>query len=256
MTQLAVLFALVAGQAAETPPPATTPPPVLRMEGTTSAPSAQPAPAPAPAPASPAAPAVNDAPARGAPVFLTINANRKDVLLLRADDGETACTVPCNQLVPAGPKDQYYLGGKGLTNSNNFDLAEGIRGARLDVRAGTKAGKIAGIILTALGVQLFPSGILSMVSWGILQDPKVQAQIASSGQQQLISPTVTLVLAIVYLAVGGAALTSGVILWPTNGTTVKMTPMEPPAFPPSAAPPSVPEVPSAPTEAPPPPAGS
>jgi hypothetical protein len=81
----------------------------------------------------------------------------------------------------------------------------------------------------------------------------VQAQIAQSGQQQIISPTVTLVLAIVYLAVGGAALTSGIILWPTNTTTMKVSPMEVPAFAPSAAPPSVPDAPPpapAPTPAP------
>jgi hypothetical protein len=244
MTPLVVLLPLLIGQA-ETPPPATSSPPMLRMEGTTTAPTAQPAPAPAQAPDVPArgqAPAEPVPSARGAPVFLTINSNRKDLLLIRADNDETACTVPCDKLVPAGPKDEYFLGGKGITNSNNFDLADGIKGARIDVRAGSKAGKIAGIILTAIGAPMLLSGGLNMVSWGILQDPAIQAQIAQSGQQSFISPTVTLVIALIELAVGAGAFTTGVILWPMNTTTMTVKPMEPPV------PVSAPEPPAPPAE--------
>lgn len=236
------------GEATAAPPPP--PPPVLRMEGSTAAPE-QPA-APAPPAAAPPAPV-----ARHAPVFLTINSNRADVKLLRADDDAVACTVPCNQLVPAGPKDIYYLGGKGITNSSEFDLAEGIKAAQVDLYAGTKAGKIAGIILTALGGMLLINGGTSMLSWGIQQDPAIQARYAQSGTQPLISPTVSLVLALLELGVGAAAFTTGVILWPTNSTRMKLKPVEPPgqptpAQPPAEAPqpPGVPEPPAA--DAPPP----
>ena len=251
MTPLVLLLPLLAAQT-EAPPPATTAPPVLRMEGST---AAQPTPAPAPVPAAATpAPAPADAPAaappspgtRGAPVYLTINSNRSDVQLLSPDRDDPVCTVPCNRLVPAGPKDKYFLGGNGLTNSNDFDLAEGIKAARIDVRAGKRGGKIAGIILTAVGLPFVLSGGLSMASWGIQQDPAIQAQIAASGQTQLISPTVTLVIALVELIVGAAAGTAGLILWPMNTTTMKVTPIEPPA---------VTEAPAAPVEpAPAPPA--
>lgn len=246
MTHLLVLLPLLAGQT-ESPPPATTPPPVLRMEGSTTnpppppppsakTPPAEPAPAaPAAAPAPPAAqvaPAVPAAPAdRGAPVFLTINSNRKDLKLLRQDNDEQVCDVPCNRLVPAGAKDLYYLGGKGITSSNDFDLAEGIKAARIDVRAGGKVGKIMGIILTAVGIPMLLSGGLSMASYALQTDPTIQQRIQASGQQQLFNPTVTLVIGLIELIVGAGAATTGLILWPTNTTTMSLIPAEPPGNP-------------------------
>lgn len=263
MTYLLVLLPLLAGQT-ESPPPATPTPPVLRMEGSTtnvppppppSGKTTPPAPEateqPAAAPQAPAAaPAAPPAPGeRGAPVFLTINSNRADLKLLRQDNDEEVCGVPCNRLVPAGPKDLYYLGGKGITNSNDFDLAEGIKAARIDVRAGTKAGKIAGIILTAIGIPMLVSGALSMASWGLQQDPAFQQRIAQSGQRPLISPTVSLVIGIIELAVGAAAATPGLILWPTNTTTMSLLPAELPGNPAPAPPSPAPAAPSEPAPA-------
>jgi hypothetical protein len=158
--------------------------------------------------------------------------------------------VPCNRLVPAGPKDKYHLGGKGLTNSNDFDLAEGIRAAQINVRAGTKLGKIVGIILTAVGIPMLLSGTLSMVSYGLLKDPQIQAQLAANGTA-LPDPTVNLVLGIVELAVGVGAGTTGLILWPTNTTVMSLQAVEPPGPPPGATPPAevAPSTPPEPAEA-------
>lgn len=248
MNALAAVLALVGaldvplaaeGEATAAPPPP--PPPVLRMEGSTAPPAAAPG-QNAAAPERPPAPV-----ARHAPVFLTINSNRADVKLLRADDDAVACTVPCNQLVPAGPKDIYYLGGKGIANSSEFDLADGIKAAQVELYAGTKAGKIAGIILTALGGMLLINGGTSMLSWGIQQDPAIQAQYAQSGTQPLISPTVSLVLALLELGVGAASFTTGVILWPTNSTRMKLKVVEPPGQPVPPPPPAeVPQPPGVP----------
>lgn len=225
---------LVSGQA-EPPPPATEAAPVIELEGTTSTPAA-----PAPAPAAPAklplgvpAPVPNLAPGtRGGPVYLTIHSNRPDLLLIREDNEATQCTTPCNALVPAGPQDKYFLGGKGLTNSDAFDLAEGIKAARIDVRAGTKAGKVTGIILTAIGIPWVYSGGLSLIAYGVLQDPWIQGSLGQNGSQAgLISSTLTLTFAIVELVAGAIMSTIGLILWPMSPTRMTITPVElPPDF--------------------------
>jgi hypothetical protein len=243
MTHLILLPLLLAQTDVPPPPPPSAVPPVIRLEGSTTGAAqptpAQPIPSPAPAPPPSDAPAVAAPPAaapppapgtRGAPVFLTITSNRPDVLLLKPDSDDPVCTVPCNRLVPAAPSDKYFLGGKGLTNSNDFDLADGIKAARINVFAGTKGGKIAGIILTAVGLPMLLSGALSMVSYGLLSDPAIQARIAAQGgAQQGLSPTVTLVIGLIELIVGAGAGTTGLILWPMNTTRMTVTAVEPPA---------------------------
>lgn len=217
MTHL-ILLPLLLGQA-EVPPP---PPPSAKTGATASVA------ADAPTAAQPAT--TPSAAAPGRTVYLTINSNRPDVGLWQRGWDKPFCLAPCNAWVPAGPEDNYYLGGPGLSPSNKFTLEQG-RAAKVDVRAGSRPAKIVGIIFTSVGIPVLLGGGLQMAWYGVQTNPDVQAHFAARGISGWFNPISTLVTAIVQLALGAGLLATGIPLWATNGTKMTLEEVEPPSTP-------------------------
>ena len=177
-------------------------------------------------------------------VFLTVNSNRKDLLLFDRAKNEAVCSMPCNMLLSAGPDDVYYLGGSGIAPSSRFTLTEASKGAKIDIRAGSRPAKIVGIIFTAVSIPTLLGGAGQMVWYGIQQIPQVRDGMNNNGWGAFYNPVSTLVTAIIELAVGAALLTTGIILWSRNRTRMSLTPMDPPAVLPEPSLPPPPEQPA------------
>jgi hypothetical protein len=113
----------------------------------------------------------------------------------------TVCQAPCDKWVPAA--DNYFIGGRGLTNSRTFDLRVGER-AMLAVDAGSAVGWWGGYMLTLIGTSFTVSGGLIV---GI-----------GSGNSDLNSLTN---MGWGFLAGGVVCLVIGIPLWLHNRTKVE-----------------------------------
>jgi hypothetical protein len=165
------------------------------------------------------------------PVYLTINSNRKDLLLINKNTEQTVCTMPCNKVVPGGANDLYYLGGSGISPSSRFTLQDFTRAAKIDIRAGSRPAKILGIIFTSVSIPTLLGGGGQMAWYGVQQIPQVRDGMLNNGWGAFYNPTSTLVTAIIELAVGAALLTTGIILWTRNNTRMTVEQSEPPTDP-------------------------
>jgi hypothetical protein len=118
----------------------------------------------------------------------------------RDDDWRAVCRLPCRR--PLDPSLVYRVAGRGVVDGAPFSLAPGRSNLRLDVEAGSRVGRITGIVLTPVGGAVLLGGLLAAFMSGVRHE---------GGDTRLE-----------LLAAGGGAMvmTTGILLICGNRTTV------------------------------------
>lgn len=73
---------------------------------------------------------------------------------------EPVCEGKCGARVDGSSGHEYFVGGAGITPSKPFSLSGRAADVHLDVRAGSKPARIAGILFTSLGASFAISGLV------------------------------------------------------------------------------------------------
>jgi hypothetical protein len=120
------------------------------------------------------------------------------------------CVAPCE--VKLDPRYSYRVAGDGLTPSSSFALPRDKDRVRLSAEMGSSQGRIAGIVLTTLGVGTALLGGTALVLTPIFENQDVGSKTFRS---------VLLVGGVAFVAAGVLEMGMGLYLWATNGSSVR-----------------------------------
>lgn len=194
-----------------------------------------PLPPPATAPPAPPSPALTvdpsgaQAPAMTALVHLDTD-DRRVTLMRQADPGgqpprlapdwahraakwEPVCIAPCD--LEVDPNVPYRMAGAGITPSSSFLLGPGPE--RLRVSAGSRSGRMAGIVFTGVGVLTLTSGALFLALSTVFDS----SAYPGTSQERSDLKSVYRAVGFVEIGIGVVTLAIGIPLWLSNRTTVE-----------------------------------
>lgn len=122
---------------------------------------------------------------------------------------QEVCVAPCQVRLDANAS--YRVSGDGLVPSNSFTLprSEGDR-VRVDAKMGSSPARVGGMLLTAGGIGSLALGGLALVATPILASEDVGSEGFRTG---------VLAGGIGAVSIGAIALTTGLFLWLSNGSS-------------------------------------
>jgi len=120
------------------------------------------------------------------------------------------CVAPCE--VRLDPRYSYRVAGDGLTPSGSFALPRDKERVRLSAEMGSSQGRIAGIVLTTVGVGTALLGGTALVLTPIFENQEVGSKTFRSA---------LLAGGVVFVSAGVLEMGLGLYLWATNGTSVR-----------------------------------
>jgi hypothetical protein len=120
------------------------------------------------------------------------------------------CIAPCE--VKLDPRYSYRVGGEGLTPSGSFALPRDKDRVHLAAEMGSSSARLAGILLTGLGVGTTLLGGTALVLTPIFENQDVGSKTFRSA---------VLVGGVAFVAVGVLEMGMGLYLWATNGSSVR-----------------------------------
>ena len=121
---------------------------------------------------------------------------------------QEVCVAPCQ--VRLDPNASYRVAGDGYVPTHSFILPRNEDKVRVDAKLGSSPARISGILLTAGGVASLVAGGLALAATPILQSEDV----GSEGFR-----TAVLAGGVGAVSVGAIALTTGLFLWLSNGSS-------------------------------------
>ncbi len=124
---------------------------------------------------------------------------------------EDVCLAPCTRAVSSDAV--YRIEGEGLWPSGSFRLPAGSVGLR--ARMGSRGGLLGGVLLTVTGGGLTLMGGMLLAFSALPIDST-----GPHGQPRGSAPNLLLPTALVVLGLGAIGLTTGIVLWSGNTSTV------------------------------------
>lgn len=121
---------------------------------------------------------------------------------------QSVCIAPCQ--VRLDTNASYRVSGDGLVPSNSFTLPRNEDHVRVDAKMGSSPARVAGMIFTAGGVASLAAGGLALLATPILASEDVGSEGFRTG---------VLAGGIGAVSVGAIALTTGLFLWLSNGSS-------------------------------------
>lgn len=134
------------------------------------------------------------------------------------ESNSIVCRAPCNKVVDARDGHEFFLSGRGVTDSSRFQLFEYSGPVTIHVDPGTQAYRTLGKVLTygSIAPILF-GGLMFWTAQGMKNDDQLDPETRADWRNA--EKTYGFVL------LGGAAmLTTGIVLWATSGTTYTIEP--------------------------------
>jgi hypothetical protein len=121
---------------------------------------------------------------------------------------QEVCVAPCQ--VRLDPNASYRVSGEGLVPSNSFTLPRNEDHVRVDAKMGSSPGRVGGMLLTATGIASLALGGLALGASPILASEDVGSEGFRTG---------VLAGGIGAVSIGAIALTTGIFLWLSNGSS-------------------------------------
>jgi hypothetical protein len=121
---------------------------------------------------------------------------------------QEVCVAPCQ--VRLDPNSSYRVSGDGLVPSGTFMLPRNEDRVRVDARMGSSPARVGGMLLTAGGIGSLALGGLALLATPILASEDVGSEGFRTG---------VLAGGIGAVSVGAIALTTGLFLWLSNGSS-------------------------------------
>jgi hypothetical protein len=120
------------------------------------------------------------------------------------------CIAPCE--VKLDPRYSYRVAGDGLTPSGSFALPRDKDRVRLSAEMGSSSARLAGILLTGVGVGTALLGGTALILTPIFENQDVGSKTFRS---------VVLAGGVAFAAAGVLEIGMGLYLWATNGSSVR-----------------------------------
>jgi hypothetical protein len=121
---------------------------------------------------------------------------------------QEVCVAPCQ--VRLDPNASYRVSGDGLVPTGSFMLPRNEDRVRVDAKMGSSPARVGGMLLTAGGIGSLALGGLALIATPILASEDVGSEGFRTG---------VLAGGIGAVSVGAIALTTGLFLWLSNGSS-------------------------------------
>jgi hypothetical protein len=127
--------------------------------------------------------------------------------------GELVCAAPCSRRIEAVAGNEYFLGGPGITGSDEFELTSRAQRIQMNVNTGGRGSRIAGVVMLVVGaINGGASGVLAAGASSSASKSELTTFAEANGA-----------------AAGVVTLVGAILCWGVGSTSIVLTDLKGPA---------------------------